>query len=72
MKIFVKAKTKAKVESIEKISEANYKVSVKATPVAGKANIAIVKALAKYFDINCSAITLVSGQTSRQKVFMIK
>lgn len=49
-----------------------YKVSVTEAPVAGKANEAIIKALADYFDTSPSRITLVSGQTSKQKIFEIR
>ncbi|PJA37619.1 hypothetical protein CO181_02780, partial [candidate division WWE3 bacterium CG_4_9_14_3_um_filter_43_9] len=49
MKIFVKAKPRAKNEKIEKIGEDCFKVSVKEPPEEGKANQAIVKALAEYF-----------------------
>lgn len=49
-----------------------YKISVKEAPVAGKANEAIIEALAEYFDVAKSNITLISGQTSKQKVFEIK
>ena len=49
-----------------------YKVSVKEEPVDGKANEAIIKALAEYFDVAKSNVTLVSGQSSKQKVFEIK
>jgi len=87
MKIIVKAKTKAKKESVERVDQPAldfniqkniktdliiYKVSVKEAPISGKANEAIIKALAEYFDTAKSNITLVSGQTSKQKVFEIK
>ena len=83
MKIIVKAKTKAKVEKVERVTQPSlglekkeetviYKVSVKEAPVDGKANEAIIKALARYFDVSISSISLVTGQTSKQKVFMIK
>jgi uncharacterized protein YggU (UPF0235/DUF167 family) len=73
MKILVKAKTKAKIEKVEKLAEIDtYKVSVKEAPVDGKANEAIIKALARYFDVAPSTISLVTGQTSKIKVFMIK
>jgi len=49
-----------------------YKVSVKEAPVDGKANEAIIEALAEYFDTAKSNITLISGQSSKQKVFEIK
>lgn len=72
MKIIVKAKTKAKVEKVEKIDLAIYKVSVKEAPIQGKANEAIIKALADYFDTSPSSIVLISGQTSKQKVFEVE
>lgn len=84
MKIIVKAKTKAKEEKVERVTQPSlalnnekteltvYKVSVKEAPVGGQANEAIMKALAKYFDVTKSNIELISGQTSKQKVFEIK
>lgn len=74
MKIIVKVKTNAKIEKVERVDRPTvfYKVSVKATPIDGKANEAVIKALAEYFDVAKSFIQLISGQTSKQKVFMIK
>jgi len=69
MKIFVKAKPRAKNEKIEKIGEDCFKVSVKEPPEEGKANQAIVKALAEYFKVNQSTIKLVSGFSSKNKIF---
>lgn len=83
MKIIVKAKTKAKENKVERVGQpvldldkkkddlVIYKVSVKEVPVDGKANEAIIKALAEYFDVSKSNITLISGQSSKQKVFEI-
>ncbi|TRZ64169.1 MAG: DUF167 domain-containing protein [Spirochaetia bacterium] len=71
MKIFVKAKPTAKEEKIQKIDETHYAVSVKEPPVNGKANAAIIKALAKYFNISPSRINILSGQTSKQKIVEI-
>ena len=51
MKIFVKAKPNAKVERVEKIDETHFVVAVKEPPLRGKANAAIVSALAEYFGI---------------------
>lgn len=48
-----------------------YKVWIKDAPIEGKANEAIVRVLAEYFNISKSSIRLVSGQTSKQKVFEI-
>jgi uncharacterized protein YggU (UPF0235/DUF167 family) len=84
MKIIVKAKTRAKMTRVERIDQpvldlgekkkeelVTYKVLVKEMPVGGKANEAIIEALAEYFDTAKSNINLVSGQSSKQKVFEI-
>ncbi|MFA5098715.1 MAG: DUF167 domain-containing protein [Candidatus Paceibacterota bacterium] len=71
MKIFVKAKPGAKKEEILKIDETHYNVSVKAAAKEGKSNAAIIKALAKYFDVSASCVEIVSGKTSKQKIVEI-
>jgi len=71
MKISVKAKPKAKEEKVEKIDATNFVVSVKEPPVDGKANFAISRALAKYLQVPSYEIKLISGLTSRQKIFEI-
>ncbi len=85
MKIIVKAKTKARIAKVERVSQPElgfdsadrgalviYKVAVKEAPVAGQANEAIIRALAEYFATARSRIRLVSGQTSKQKIFEIE
>jgi len=84
MKIIVKAKTRAKMTKVERVDQpvldlgekkrgelVTYKVSVKEMPVSGKANEAIIEALAEYFDTAKSNINLVSGQSLKQKIFEI-
>jgi uncharacterized protein YggU (UPF0235/DUF167 family) len=83
MKIAVKVKTRAKEEKVERVSQPElnlgerkltldiYKVSVKEAPVAGRANIAVIKALADYFSVAPSCIQLLTGQTAKQKIFEI-
>jgi len=74
MKIFIKAHPSAKQERIEKIDSLDkdhYCVWVKEPPVKGKANQAIVNALAEYFKISPSRVKIVSGYTSRQKTIEI-
>ncbi|OGE88449.1 MAG: hypothetical protein A2722_00915 [Candidatus Doudnabacteria bacterium RIFCSPHIGHO2_01_FULL_50_11] len=83
MRILVKAKPRSKVEKVERVGQPTldlgdkktelvvYKVSVKEPLVDGRANEAVVKALAKYFDVAISNVRLVSGETSRQKIFEI-
>lgn len=71
MKIFVKAKPNAKIKKIEQIDETHFIVAVKELSKEGKANAAIVKALAVYFGIVPSAVRLVSGFSAKRKVFEI-
>ncbi len=69
MKLFVNAKPNSKTAKIEKIDEAHFNISVAEPPVQGKANRAIAKTLAEYFSVAVSRVTLVSGFSSKQKVF---
>lgn len=67
MKIFVKAKPGAKEEKIERIDETHFVVSVKELPIKGRANQAIIKALADHFNVLPSNVEIISGHFSRQK-----
>lgn len=71
MKIIIKAKPGAKEDKIEKVDEANYTVYVKAPPIDGKANAAILKLLANHFDVSQSLIEIISGHMARVKVVQI-
>ncbi len=71
MKITVKAKPGARAEKIEKIDEENFIVAVTEPPVQGRANAAIAKVLANYFQVPAARVRLVSGFTSRQKLFEV-
>lgn len=71
MKIFVKAHPRAKNNLVEKIGENHFEVSVTAPPIKGLANKAIIELLSEYFDVAKSQIELVSGFSSKIKVFEI-
>jgi len=68
MRVYITAKPSSKHEKIEKIDSTHYAVSVKEPPSEGKANNAIIKALAEYFAVPKSFVIIVSGQLSKQKV----
>lgn len=72
MKIFIKAKPNSKVESIKKLSETNFEICVKESPVKGQANAAIILALAKHFKISPSRVKIISGYASRLKTIEIE
>ena len=71
MKIIAKIKPNSRKEEIKKIDDKNFIVAVKEPPIDGKANKAIVKALAGYFNVSSSAVRIVSGHASKQKVIQI-
>lgn len=71
MKIFVSARPNVKNEKIEQIDETHFKVAVKEPPKYGKANEAIAKALAGFLKIPSSRVFLVSGFSSKDKIFKI-
>ena len=71
MKIFVKAKPGSKEEKIEKISDNSFIVWVKEPPIKGLANQAITRTLAVYFNASPSRVELVSGFSSKHKLFEI-
>ena len=71
MNITVVAKTRAKKTGVTKIDEKNYVVAVKEEPHDGKANVAIVDALAKYFRVTKSQITIKIGKTGKKKIVTI-
>ena len=71
MRIFVKAKPEAKRNSVEKEDGSHFIISTSARPRQGKANQAVAKLLADYFDVAPSRVRIVSGSSSKQKVFEI-
>jgi len=71
MRLTIIAKPKKKQEKVIQISPSIYAVSVKEPPINGRANDAIIKALAKYFLISPSLIAIVSGHTSKIKIIEV-
>ncbi len=63
---------KAKENTIVGIHGESLKIKIKAPPVDNKANKEITNYLAKEFKVSKSSVDLISGQTSREKRFLIK
>lgn len=51
---------------------AQLKIAVQAPPIEGRANEALIAYLAMTFDLPRSAVVLVSGESSRSKVFLLR
>lgn len=71
MTLHARIKPSSKTEKVEKIDDTHFKIWVNEPAKEGKANLAALKALAKHLEIAPSRIELVSGHTSRDKVFRI-
>lgn len=71
MKINVKTIPNAKKESVE-LKGGVYVVRVNVVPEKGKANDAVIKLLAKHFNVAKSQIKIVRGLTGRNKVVEVE
>ncbi len=71
MKIFVKARPGSRERKTEKIDDEHYIVSVKERAEGNEANVAIFESLAEYFKVPFGSLRLLSGRTSRNKIFDI-
>jgi uncharacterized protein (TIGR00251 family) len=72
MRLIVKVTPKAKLNKIVRADKQTYHIYTTAPPDKGKANQAIVKLLAKHLNLPKSSLTIIKGQTSRQKIIQIK
>lgn len=71
MKLFITTKTRAKKVSVAPLDQTNYIVAVKEPPIENKANEAVVKALAEYFNLSRSQIRITAGHTGKRKIVEI-
>ncbi len=71
MKISVTVKTGYKNEPVHKTSNGAYSVAVKEKAIEGKANRAVIKAVASYFGVAPSLVQIVSGATAKNKIIEI-
>jgi uncharacterized protein len=71
MRLSVKVKAQSKSEKVERITKSQYEVWVKAPAKEGKANLAVIALLSRYFDLPKSAIDILRGHSSRNKLLEI-
>lgn len=69
MKIHVLVKPNARENSIKQLENGSFEVKVSVPPEKGKANQRVVELLAKELKIAKSKITLIKGETSKEKLF---
>ncbi|MBN2453330.1 MAG: DUF167 domain-containing protein [Candidatus Omnitrophica bacterium] len=71
MKISVRVKPNSKEAAVEKISEKEFVVRVKAPPREGRANDAVIKLLGEYFKVPRSMVKILRGEGGKNKVVEI-
>ena len=71
MKFFVLAKPNSKTSFVKK-SDDSFIVAVKEPPIQGRANQAVIEALAEYFKVSQNQIKIIAGQASKRKIVEIK
>ena len=72
IRLKVLAVPKSSRTQIVDLLEDKCKIKVKAPPIEGKANKALVTALAKLFKLPKKAVILDKGSTGKNKVFILK
>ena len=68
----VKAQPKASKDEFAEVLDNRLKIRITAPPIDGKANQHLIKFLARQFKVSKSQIKLLTGDTSREKRFMIR
>ena len=71
MRIRVRVKPGAHVDSVRREPDGSLLISVRARAQEGKANEAVVKAVAKFLRLPKSSVRIVSGPSSRTKVLEV-
>ena len=71
MKIYITAKAGSRKEYVRQIDDTHFTVAVNEPPVDGKANRAIIRALAEYFQKSPSQLEIISGETAKRKTIVV-
>lgn len=71
MRYTLRVKTGSSREKIEETGPSNITIWVRAKPVDGQANEAVIRALAEHWGVAKSSITIKSGLSSKTKIIEI-
>lgn len=71
MRIAVHVKPKAREDSVTQIDERHFRVNVTAVPEHGKANEAVLTALAEFLSVPKTTLRIVSGANTRYKIIEV-
>ncbi len=71
MKHTIAVKSNAKKNAVEQVADGSLRVFVKAPPLEGRANEAVIETLAAHFKVPKSRVTIVGGLKSKTKTVRI-
>ena len=71
VRISVKVQPRVSKEEVIRHSNGSLKIYLRAAPVGGKANKALIKILADYYKTKKSNVHIISGESSRNKIIEI-
>ena len=67
----VKVKPNSRVEELVALADGSFEARVKAPPVDGKANAALIALVAKHFGLRKAQVSIKSGASGRLKLLQI-
>lgn len=68
MMIKVRVVPNSKTESVQQTGETSYRLKIREKAIEGRANIAVVAALAEHFKVGRADVSIMHGAKSRDKV----
>lgn len=71
MRVDIKVKPNARNTRVEPLEDGGLLVSVKAPPVDGKANEAVIRAIAEYYGTPVKNVKILRGASGRKKTIEI-
>ncbi|HET9864728.1 MAG TPA: DUF167 domain-containing protein [Steroidobacteraceae bacterium] len=67
----LKVKPGSRVEELTELADGTWQARVKAPPVDGKANAAVIELVAQHFGVRKAQVTIKSGASGRMKLVQI-
>jgi hypothetical protein len=68
----IKVKPGSRVDELTQLEDGSWQARVKAPPVDGKANAAVIELIARHFGLRKAQVSLKSGASGRLKLFQVE
>lgn len=72
MRLIVTVKPRSSKNEVSKISESEYQIRLRASPVDGEANEQLIRVLSEHFRIPRSRIVIIQGHTNKKKIIELQ